>query len=238
MNDLTSKPILISQEEGLYSFKKWLSSPLSAFFSQRRLDFRREENLKFLCQKLGIERENLILPHQEHRGNVGWVDLENKKFFSDALITKEPGLAIGILTADCFPIFLYDPLTPAVGIVHAGWRSTKEEVLINTILKMQRFFSTRPPHLQVAIGPGIRKCCYEVKEDLRAYFSKHIQGRNGKLFLDLQSANLEQLHSLGIKEENILDSGICSFCENQSFFSFRKEGENVGRTISVIMLKK
>ena len=225
------------RDGNFYYFRKWLNFPLLAFFTSRKIDFSQKRNLKLLCKKLNIK--NLILPIQKHSSKVGIVNFKNKgkKFFSDALITKELNLAIGVLTADCFSIFLYDPLHRAIGIVHAGWRGTREEIVKNTIIKMKEEFSTNPSDLQIAFGPGIRECCYEIKEDLREYFSGYIQEREGKLYLDLKRANLEQLYSLGVKKENILDSGICTVCQNSYFFSYRKEGEKTGRIISLIMLK-
>ncbi|MCM8783901.1 MAG: peptidoglycan editing factor PgeF [Candidatus Omnitrophica bacterium] len=202
------------------------------------IDFSQVEHRRYLYQRLGIERTRLVLPEQEHGGKVEFVSLDNrnKKFFADALITQEREIALGVLTADCLSIFLYDTVRKAIGIVHAGWRSTKEEVLKNTVTNMQRRFSTMPSDLLVAFGPSIRVCCYKVNKDLQSYFPKHIQGRKEELFLDLKEANLEQLRSLGVRDENIFDCGMCTFCQNHEFFSYRKEGKDVGRIISLIML--
>ncbi|MCM8778469.1 MAG: peptidoglycan editing factor PgeF [Candidatus Omnitrophica bacterium] len=222
-----------------YFFLRWKDFPLSAFFSSRELDFRQEKNYEYLCQKLGIERKDLILPEQRHSFHIEVIDFnwKKKKFVADALITQKPNIALAVLTADCFPVFLYEPIKKVIGIVHAGWRGTKAEILKKTIIKMQECFSINPGDLEIAFGPGIRECCYEVKDDLREYFFRHIQEREGKLFLNLKSANFEQLQSSGIKRENIIDSEFCSLCQNRDFFSFRKEGENSGRTVSVIMLR-
>lgn len=179
------------------------------------------------------------MPEQQHAGEVEVINGKNfrKEIFTDALITHEPQIALAVRTADCLPIFLYDPVNKAVGIVHAGWRSTKQEIVKNCISRMHKEFATRPHDLKVAIGPGIRDCCYQVKENLVDYFPKYIFQRDNYFFLNLLKANLEQMLSCGIKEENIIDSGICSSCHNDEFFSYRREGESAGRTISVIMLK-
>lgn len=223
----------------LHYFKEWQNFPLSVFFSGRTLDFRGEKNRDRLCKTLGIKRENLIIPEQQHSGSVEVVEYRNfrKKILCDGLITKEENLGLAVLTADCLPIFLYDPLIPAIGIVHAGWRSTKEGIARNCILLMQEEFAVQPSDLKVAFGPGIRQCCYEVKEDLLDYFPAHILKKDNCFFLNLLEANSEQLFSLGVREENVVDSGICSSCRNDEFFSYRREGEAAGRTVSVIMLK-
>jgi YfiH family protein len=204
------------------------------------LDFRGEKNKNRLCEILGIKNENLVIPNQLHGGDVEVINCKNfrKEIFTDALITNQINIALAVLTADCLPIFLYDTINKAIGIVHAGWHSTKQEIVKNCISRMQKEFATRPHNLKVALGPGIRECCYQVKENLLGYFPKHIFQRDNYFFLNLLKANLEQLSSLGVEKGNIIDSGICSSCRNNEFFSYRREGGSCGRTISVIMLNE
>ncbi|MGE4358169.1 MAG: peptidoglycan editing factor PgeF [Candidatus Omnitrophota bacterium] len=227
------------KKDFFYYFKDWENLPVIAFFSNRKIDFSREKNREYLCRILGIERKSLVLPEQKHGGKVGLVNFKNinNSFSTDALVTQESGMALAVLTADCFPIFLYDPVKNAIGIVHAGWRGTKERILENTIVEMQNRFSTSPLYLKVAFGPGIRSCCYEVGEDLFEYFPEFIVERDKRFFLDLEEANFRQLQSLGIKRENIIIPAICTACQNEEFFSYRREGEKAGRNISVIMIK-
>lgn len=236
---MNSFPLSLGEDIYLCYFEKWKNFPLEAGFSYKRIDFSKEENLVNLCHRLGIERNMLVLSQQEHGSNIEIVSLENRerKFFCDALITKVSGLALGVLTADCLPIFLYDPSNHTAGIIHAGWRSTRKGIVKNCIRKMEENFFTLPSELRVAFGPGIGKCCYTVKEDLRFYFPDHIERRANQFFLDLKGVNLEQILSTGVRKENIIDSGICSSCKNAYFFSYRQEGNSVGRTISIIMLK-
>jgi copper oxidase (laccase) domain-containing protein len=104
-------------------------------------------------------------------------------------------------------------------------------------MMMHRLFRTHPQDLIVSFGPAIRSCCYEVQKDLARCFPKGVTNRNGRLYLDLIALNRQELVSLGIEEDKILDSNICTCCQNKDFFSFRKEGNKVGRMMSVIMLK-
>jgi len=227
------------EEGSFYHFKEWRVFPLWACFSHRFLNFKEESARGKLCKILDIKREHLVIPEQEHQGKVRVAKHNNfsEDFYCDALLTQEPRLALTALTADCLSIFLYDPLHKIAGIVHAGWRSSQMGIVKNCILLMQKEFGVSPNSLRVAIGPGIRECCYEVKEDLADYFPGHIEKRNNQFFLDLAGVNLKQLSSLGVERENIIDSRICSTCHNDNFFSYRREGEPAGRTISVIMLK-
>jgi copper oxidase (laccase) domain-containing protein len=101
---------------------------------------------------------------------------------------------------------------------------------------MQKEFNTHTEGLYVGLGPAIRSCCYEVGKEFINLFSYGLMERDGSYYLDLVGINKKQALSLGVKEENIFDSGICTSCRNEDFFSFRKEGKSCGRIMSVIML--
>jgi len=92
-------------------------------------------------------------------------------------------------------------------------------------------------NLNAYFGPAIGSCCYEVAKTMEEYFTRGLIFRDNKYYLDLPRANKEQLLAVGLKEENIHDPGICTFCNNSQFFSFRREGKACGRMMSVIMLK-
>ena len=229
------------------------SSGVIAAFSTRSLNlgFHNcsliKDNRKHFLDYLKINYRWIVCLQQAHKGNVkevtiddrgkGALDYNDAIADVDALITKEKGLPLAVFTADCLSIFLYDKMTPSIGLVHAGWKGTYSNITRNTIEMMQRRFNTQPGDLTVAFGPAIRSCCYEVKSDLRRYFPQDIILRNDKLYLDLISLNKKLLISLGIKDNQILDSGICTSCQNKEFFSYRKEGKKAGRMMSVIMLR-
>ncbi len=149
----------------------------------------------------------------------------------DALITDQPGLAITIRTADCYPIFLADSQNKAIAAIHAGWRGTAGEIVIKTLEKMRSEFGTQPSDISAAIGPGIGVCCYEVGEDVSKQFGFAV-----RTHLDLMSENRKQLESVGVPARNIEALGVCTFCDTERFFSYRREKEKAGRMTSFIRI--
>lgn len=149
----------------------------------------------------------------------------------DALITNHAGLAISIRTADCYPILLADSRNPAVAAIHAGWRGTAAQIVIRTLEKMKSEFGTLARDIFAAIGPGIGVCCYEVGEEVAREF-----GLEGQTHLDLASENRKQLESMGVSTQNIEALGVCTFCDAERFFSYRREKEKAGRMTSFIRI--
>jgi polyphenol oxidase len=149
----------------------------------------------------------------------------------DALITAQPGVAISVRTADCFPILLADLHHHVVASVHAGWRGTAARVVIRTLQQMSNEFDTRPSDVVAAIGPGIGACCYQVGAEVAERF-----GKVGPGALDLESENLLQLTGAGVPRAQISASGACTFCNPAQFYSYRRERETAGRMISYIRL--
>jgi polyphenol oxidase len=150
----------------------------------------------------------------------------------DALITNHPGLAVSVRTADCYPILLADPRNRAIAAVHAGWRGTAAQIVIRTLEKMKSEFGTEPADVSAAIGPGIGVCCYEVGEDVSRQFGFAI-----RTHLDLMSENRKQLEEAGVSPQNIQALDVCTFCDAERFFSYRREKEKAGRMTSFIMLR-
>jgi len=162
---------------------------------------------------------------------------------ADAIITTTPGLAVGILTADCVPILFHDPATGLAAAVHAGWRGFAAGVIEMTLGVMASSFGTRSRDVLAAVGPHIGPCCYEVSEDLREEFRKNgietervFREDNGSLRLDLGAAVTEALLGLGIEAENMSGPGPCTACGEAHFFSYRRDG-TTGRQLSFIMMK-
>ena len=145
-------------------------------------------------------------------------------------------MPIAIRTADCVPVFVFDPLRRVIGLVHAGWRGTYKTIASKTVQKMQEKYSCLSSSLKIFLGPSIRECCYQVGEEFRDYFPSHVRDREGHLYVDMISANRSQLLQAGVQRENILDSGVCTCC-NKNYFSFRRDGKKAGRMISLMMLK-
>jgi polyphenol oxidase len=105
------------------------------------------------------------------------------------LVTNLPGVAIAILTADCLPVLLVDKRNRAVGAFHAGWRGTVKRIAEKGVGIMRHEFGSRPQDIHAAIGPGIRKCCYEVGEELRQEFESQFPYA-GDLFHEVRKPDL------------------------------------------------
>lgn len=149
----------------------------------------------------------------------------------DALVTRSPGVAVSVRTADCFPILLADPETRAVAAVHAGWRGTAAGVVLSSLTRMRSEFGTDPGTVYAAIGPGIGPCCYEVGAEVARQFGMDEAGK-----LDLAVENRNQLTAAGLKPERIELAGSCTFCNPALFFSWRRDRERAGRMISFIRI--
>jgi YfiH family protein len=205
------------------------------------------ENRKEFLEPLGVDYRDLICAKQVHCDKVAYVCEEDRGrgalsydsaiADSDALVTDRKNVPVAIFTADCLSIFLYDAKTKSIGLVHAGWRSTIKNIAVKTLQLMREKFHTNPKDLYVGFGPSIRNCCYEVGKEFLKFFTYGLRIQDARYYLDLAGINKKQLLDLGVSEANIDDSCICTCCQNDKLFSFRKEGESCGRIMSVMMLK-
>jgi len=205
------------------------------------------ENRKKFLGSIGIDYRDLICAAQVHGKNIEYVTEENKgrgaldyaSSFADTdgFVTDKRGVPMAILTADCLSVFIYDPVRPAVAILHAGWRGTEKNICAEGIRLMREEFGSQPRSLLAGFGPSIRSCCFEVEKDFKSNFSFGLIKRDGRTFMDIALINQKQLVDCGVKEEDIFDPKVCTFSDNENFFSFRKEAQASGRLISVIMLR-
>lgn len=185
---------------------------------------------------------------------------------ADAAVTNASRLLLSVQTADCVPILLVDPKKRATAAIHAGWRGTLARIAEKTVGRMRQEFGCQPSDLLAAIGPSIGPCCYEIGVELvtkftalfadgHEYFDEPrtgdepnpIQWLNmrppghqpapGNVHLDLRKANVSQLTSSGICAANIFVSDLCTACNPNLLFSFRREGPHSGRMMSVIGIK-
>lgn len=163
----------------------------------------------------------------------------------DGMVTDARGLGLVVHTADCVPILMWAEKANAVSAVHAGWRGTLANVAAAAVAKLMDDKGASAEELHVAIGPAIRACCFEVGDDLvnafvdagRAPDDISRPGPRGRRHVDLIDDNRRQLIAAGVRAERIYDSGRCTACENQRFYSYRKEGKGVGRLMGVIAVK-
>jgi YfiH family protein len=145
----------------------------------------------------------------------------------DALISNQPGVIVGVKTADCVPILLADPATGVVAAIHAGWRGSAQGIVASTVKALVARWKSDPRNVRAAIGPSIGACCYEVGPEVARRFG--IESSN-PVHIDLAAINERQLLDAGVS--NIWKSGECTFCVASRFYSFRREGEQAGRMLS------
>jgi YfiH family protein len=199
-----------------------LSSPLLGQFEWlehgfgTRLDTIAQDRMASLQQV----HSATVLVAQEPAGCAG---------MGDALICNQPGTLLSVRTADCFPVLMADSRTHAVAAVHAGWRGTAAEIVIQTLHRMRDRFGTDPTDVFAVIGPGIGACCYQVGEEVALKFGRKKAGH-----LDLAAVNRRQLLVAGMPGEHIDAVGNCTYCDAENFHSFRRDKEQAGRMISYI----
>ena len=193
----------------------------------------------YLRKKCEIDIPRVFWRRQIHGDNIlvarGGVGASKGCSDADAYITDEKNLPIAIRTADCVPVFIFDPCRRVISLAHAGWQGTYKAIAAKTARRMQEEYAIQFSDLKIVLGPGIRDCCYQVGEEFCDYFPSYVKERGGHLYLDLISANRDQLLQSGVQQANILDSGICTCC-NKNYFSFRRDGAKAGRMISLMML--
>ena len=208
-----------------------------------------EENYNKICNALKIERKSIIRPHQRHTDSVEIVESDVQKFENvDGLITNKKYLNLVLSFADCTPILLYDPINKVIANIHSGWRGTVKKIGKKAAKKMISNFNTKPENIIACIGPCIGKCHFEVDEEVKnifentfSYFNRNfdiIEKRNGKYLIDTTLINKLILQEVGIKEKNIIESGICTYCNSDCMHSYRANGNQVGtNNIAVLGLK-
>ncbi len=240
--------MLVSDPKRLrVSLSAWKEKGIVHGFSTRRVlitpkDFYEKERFdaaKEFCETLKIPFGNLILPKQVHSSHIATVSdkiVGRLKFFPDCdgLMTRSQNIAIGVLSADCVPLLFYVPSSQTIAVAHAGWRGLQKELPKKMIQQLVRFAGADPSEILVAIGPCIRSCCYDVKQDVAQYFPSNCSSRNGKIYFDLTAQAKSQLTAMGVGTDHITDTGLCTSCRNEEFFSYHLEGEKAGRILSVI----
>jgi polyphenol oxidase len=212
-----------------------------------------ENRRRFL--KLFAGRWTLTGCWQDHGAEVrvvkNWADAKGSsnrrgdEIHCDALVSNAPGVLIGVKTADCVPILIGDQRTGAFAAVHAGWRGTLDAIVIHALERLANVYGTRAEDVRAAIGPAAGACCYEVGDDvIRAFKARCPESkclftptREGHARIDLFKANRDQLISLGVAQDRIHTSPLCTMCRTDLFFSYRREKKlqgRVGRLMSVI----
>jgi len=202
-----------------------------------------ERNRALFHEAFGVPAGRLVTVSQVHGKEILAIEgpLPEKPVEADAIVTNETGVAIGMLTADCQPILLFDPVNRAIGAVHAGWKGTALGIVVETGELMWKKYGTNPEDLIVSLGPCIGPCCYKVGWNvLEEYMSRHREAdcfsQKDGLRMDINNANSIQLALIGVKNENISNDSRCTSCNSDLFFSHRKDNGRTGRQLSFIML--
>ena len=210
-----------------------------------------QENRARIARALHAGPDALLTTFQIHSAQAVWVDTPwhwQNAPEADALVTNQPGIALGILTADCLPILLSDPVSRIIAAVHAGWKGAFGGIIENTVgLMCER--GAQPAQIHATIGPSIAQGSYEVGNEFYERFTQQdidnkiyfIHGaRDGHYLFDLKSYAKERLRNASIAHINILAHDTC--LEENDFFSYRRatlRGESAyGRQLSVIMLEE
>lgn len=208
-----------------------ISNNITAIFTTRSS----KDSLDVISKEINISKDNIYLPVQKHTDNVHVLGSGMEPVIADAVLTDRKGVLIGIKAADCVPILIFDGKRHVTGAVHAGWRGTSKNILMNTIDMMKKEFSSSTDDILVAIGPSIKRCCYEVDGDVKDAVEdatgkeNYYAERDGKYYLDLSSANMIQAMSAGVLKANIWRSGECTCCNPERFYSYRHEKGKTGR---------
>jgi len=160
----------------------------------------------------------------------------------DGLVTDTPGLGVMCFTADCPLVLVADAAGLAVGVAHASWRSTVKQVTLRLVDRLRDEFRSRPEDLVAGICPSAGPCCYEVGpevvdaavRELGLMAEQFFRSSGGKFIFDLWAANRRQLLSAGVPAANIHTAGVCTICRNDTYPSYRSEGDAAGRFVAVI----
>ena len=212
--------------------------------------FNIEGNRSLLARAFGANQDALVTLRQVHGSDILVIDEPNDDYShflsleSDAVITNQTDVIIGVCVADCVPILLCDPDRRVIAAVHAGWQGTAGKLVSKTVEGMKSEFGCDPKKIQAAIGPCIGKCCYEVDTPVRQAFEKNgFQWDScaepcgeGKWLLDMVGSNRELLLLVGLKADAINVSELCVCCHRELFFSYRRDKGETGRQMGFIML--
>ena len=216
---------------------------------------------KKICNELNTNYLNVVKTNQEHTDNIQIVNTKiNKNYMdvnleqyndTDGLITSKKNLILSTTNADCILMLFFDPVTKTIANVHSGWKGTLQRISIKTVEKMIKEFNCNPKDIICCICPSIRKCHFEVDKDVKDMFEKEfvdlqinketdiIEKQNGKEKWNIDTVLINKiiLENAGLKEENIIDSGICSVCDSDLIHSYRVEKQGYGLSTALIMLK-
>ena len=214
---------------------------------------------KNLCDSIDTNYIDIVKTNQAHTKNVKYVDKkvnENEPDFgvekynqTDGLVTDKKNLILATTNADCILLLFFDPVNKVIANVHSGWRGTLQRISVEAVKKMKEEFNCKTENIICCVAPSIRKCHFEVEEDVKDMFYNEFKDleeineiiekseKENKWNIDTVLINRVILKEQGLKDENIIDCGICSVCNSNIIHSFRVEKEGYGLATALIELK-
>lgn len=255
--------IIIQENCGIkyIQFKKLLDYGVKHAYTLKgeNIDFSRQsenekESYEKISKALNIDERTLVNPHQKHTKNVKCIDkiTDSEELQDiDGLITNKPDITLITKNADCILMLFYDPIKKVIANVHSGWRGTVQKISEEAVTLMIKNYDCKPENINCFICPCIRKCHFEVDEDVKDIFKNTFEYLNqterfiekGKIIdekqkymIDTVEINRILLKNLGLKEENIVDCGICSVCNKEMVHSARAEGKKFKHAVAIITL--
>ena len=186
----------------------------------------------------GVDENNTAIMKQVHGNEVVVVNRGGVYPETDGLITSSCGVLLGVKVADCIPLLLYDPVHEVAGAIHCGWRSIVSGIAEQALSKMKEDMGTRPEEVIAVMGPSAGSCCYEIGGDTAGYLkSASIISRDGKLYGDLKAELSFHLLRAGLNGNNIEIISDCNICNENLYFSHRRNGLYSGRMMGYIMIR-
>lgn len=211
-------------------------------------------NFQLMCDSAALDANSLVLTNQVHGNIVRNVDKSDigKGFCResdltgvDGLMTQAEGVTMVTFHADCIPVFLFEPGIKAAALLHSGWRGTLKSIVKQALEQMARLPGFQADRLVAVMGPSIGSCCFEVGEDVYSLFkAKHQNAafyeaiQDGKWKIDLHGIIKSEMIEKGLREENVHNSGICTKCRNDLFFSYRGDNGKTGSLAAFMQLKQ
>ncbi|NYB74785.1 peptidoglycan editing factor PgeF [Sedimentibacter hydroxybenzoicus DSM 7310] len=215
-----------------------------------------KRNIEIMAERLNLNVDDIVETHQTHTNNIMYVTEEHKgRIFTegiennikniDGIYTDKTNLTLMSFHADCTPVFLYDPIKKVIGLAHAGWRGTVQNIGGVMVKAFINDFNSDPKDIKAAIGPSLCKECFEVDEDVKDLFvatdesfMDFMDTKGIKYYFNLWEINKYLLLKEGLRGENIEISGICTKCRNDLLFSHRGQGGKRGLMTGLLMMKK
>lgn len=219
------------------------------------------KNYSKLAKALDIPKQSMVRPYQTHTNIVKSVELENNvnqelSIFPeeltnvDGLITNKKNITFSLSFADCTPIYLYDPIKKVIGNIHSGWKGTLGRIGKIAVEKMIKEYNCKPKDMICCIGPCIKTCHFEVSKDVKDLFQNEfkqmanieknitcVNQEEHKYKIDTTFINISMMKEMGLLEEHIIDSGICTVCNKEYMHSYRAYKDLAGRNTAILGLR-